>query len=115
MPRQTVTQNRQDAHSIAKELFKIQPEYEALVEKREELKTQLRPFGANTYIFDGGVVTVGEPEVRKFTGQTFVLDKDAFIALSAEKRKELIDSGLVKIEDMYSRNAVAKVETKLTT
>lgn len=114
MPRQTVTQNRQDAHSIAKQLFEMQADYEAMVEKREELKAQLRPFGAQTYLFDGGVVTVGEPEIRKFQGQTFVLDKDLFVALDPQTRKGLIDQGLVKIEDLYSRNAVAKVETKLT-
>lgn len=114
MSRPTKTQTRQDSHKIAKDLFLMEKPFKDMNDQREELKEQLREFGANVYIFDGGVVTVGDPEVRSFKGQTFVLNADAFVLLSSEARKDLIDKGLVKIEDIYSRNAKAKVETKLT-
>lgn len=114
MPQLTKTQSRQDSHKIAAELFALQPAYEAMNDKRDALKVKLRTFGPQEYIFDGGVVKVGEPEVRTFKGQTFVLNLDGFANLPPADRKNLIDKGLVKIEDIYSRNAVAKVETTLT-
>lgn len=114
MSRPTKTQIRQDSHKIAKELFLLERPFKDMDAQRSELKSQLREFGANVYIFEGGVVTVGEPLVRKFTGQTFELNADAFVLLDSAERKRLIDSGLVKITDTYSRQAVATVETKLT-
>lgn len=113
MSQPTKTQSRQDSHKIAKKLFEIERPYKDMVGVREDLKTKLREYGSQDYIFEGGVVKVGEPEVRTFKGQTFKLDPNKFAALSVEGRKALIDQGLVVIEDIYSRNAVAKVETTL--
>lgn len=113
MSQPTKTQARQDSHKVAKQLYMMEQPFKAMQEEREALKVELRSYGAQDYIFDGGVVKVGEPEVRTFKGQTFKLNVDNFAKLGADERKKLIDAGLIAIEDVYSRNAVAKVEVDL--
>lgn len=115
MPQLTKTQSRLDSREIAKELFTLEKPYKDMYAQREALKEKLRPFGAKEYSFEGGVVTVGEPEVRTFKGQALVLNADKALQLLEKGQIErLIQQGIIERQDVYTRNAVAKVETKLT-
>ena len=114
MPRPTKTQTRQDSHEIARKLFLMEKPFKEMQEERESLKEAIRVFGAKEYSFEGGVVTVGEPEVRTFQGQTYVLNVDKAVQLLEKGQLErLVNLGVIERKDLYSRNAVAKVETKL--
>lgn len=114
MSQPTKAQSRRASHDIAKELFEMEKPFKDLQEKREALKASLREFGPQEYIFDGGVVKVGEPEVRTFKGQTFELVPTKFVELPQSIRFNLLELGAVVPKDVYTRNAVSKVETTLT-
>ncbi len=115
MPRQTVTQNRQDALKIADQLVQIQKTYGPLVEERENLKIQIRGYGPQSYVLPDGTVVVSEPEVRKFTGRELTVDYEkALDKLTRDQFKTLEDLGVFVWVDNYTSNAASKVETTLT-
>lgn len=93
---------------IAIQLIDIEKEYVPLFEKRELLKGKIRKHGARQYATDKGTVTVSEPETRKFKGQILVLGP-AIDKLNSAQIHTLIDRGVLKWEDSYTREAAAKV------
>ncbi len=112
-------QSRRPALEIARSLVVTKSKLLPLLSLEEDLKVQIRTYGANAYSIanaletPGGTVTVGEPEVRSFKGRVLTLNQDKAVALGPERLKALLDLGVVVWEDQYTRNAVAKVETKV--
>ncbi len=99
--------------TIVDRLIEIDKVLKPLETEKEQLKVTLRTFGAAAYNGDGGFVTVATPSIASKTGEKFVLRSELFPTLPLATRKKLLERGVVVVEDIMSRAAVAKVEVKL--
>lgn len=82
--------------------------------KAETLKPQLRDLGPGTYdVPKLGVVTVSKASTSKLKGTEFKLNLEAFMKLSEKERSSLQAKGVIKLENVYSREVSAKVEAKV--
>lgn len=102
---------RRPSLKIVTDLVKVKAKLNPLLVQEEDLKVQIRTYGAHAYSVDGGTVTVGEPEVRTFKGRILTVNQD--VAVASQHLSKLVEAGILVWEDQYTRNAVAKVETKV--
>ena len=100
--------------TIIDRLIEIDKLLKPLEEEKEKLKIELRQFGPAAYNGADGFVTVASPSIRTKKGEQYILNEANFLAMTVAARKKLIDKGVVLLETLWSRAAVAKVDIKVT-
>jgi len=80
-----------------------------MLETLDDLKKQLRTFGAATYTVSDGTVTVTEAGEKRMTGTRQVLNVERFLGLSAAEQAKLVKLGIVEVEPVFTRATTAQV------
>lgn len=106
-------QNLNIAADLASEFLLLRKEMLPKEAREDELKAALRPFGAAEYPTPGvGLVKVSAPSIAKKTGTKLVVDETKIADVDPAIFASLLNKGLLRYEEVWSRASASKVEAK---